>query len=97
MSASTDRHMKLALRVLKYLKATSHLQLKFSSSESFSLAAFCDLNWGCCIDARRSIIEYCIYLRDSLVSLKSKKQTTMARSLAKVAYRAIVSTMSELL
>lgn len=97
VNAHTDRHMKLALRVLKYLKGTVQYQLKFTPSTHFNLAAFCDSNWDCCVDTRRSITGYCIYFGNCLISWKSKKQTTVTRSYAEAEYRVIAATVAEVL
>ena len=45
----------------------------------------------------RSTIGYCFFLGDSLISWRSKKQTVVPRSSAKVKYRAFTDTTSELL
>lgn len=78
MATPTDQHWKLGLRVLKYLQGTKHLQLVFKPSREPKLTASSDSDWGCCLDSRKSISEYCIFYGDCLISWKTKKQVTIA-------------------
>ncbi|KAL0307734.1 UNVERIFIED_CONTAM: Retrovirus-related Pol polyprotein from transposon RE1 [Sesamum angustifolium] len=48
-------------------------------------------------DDRKSTSEYCTYVGEDLVTWRSKKQTTVARSSAEAKYRAMAHTTSEIL
>lgn len=61
------------------------------------LETYSDVDWECCVDFRKSLTSYCIFLGSCLISWKTKKQTTIARSSAKAEYRALATTILELL
>ena len=96
MHESRKPHWDVALRVLRYIKGTLDQVLLFPSINNFDLKAFCDSDWTGCNVTRRSITRYCIFLRDFLISWKSKKQTNVSRSSAKAKYRAMENTCLEL-
>ncbi|PHT73444.1 hypothetical protein T459_24229 [Capsicum annuum] len=67
-----------------------------SSARKDVLTANCDADWAACAFSRRSITGFTIKLGDSLVSWKSKKQSTASRSSAESEYRSLASTIAEL-
>ncbi|CAL1361831.1 unnamed protein product [Linum trigynum] len=97
MQAPTKAHEDAAIRVLRYLKASPGRGLFFPQSSSLTLTTFCDADWGGCPVTRRSTIGYFIMLGSSPISWRTKKHTVVSRSSAEAEYRAIASTVSEVL
>ncbi|XP_070009951.1 uncharacterized mitochondrial protein AtMg00810-like [Nicotiana sylvestris] len=89
-------HIIVALHLLRYLKGTPDLGLFYSNSTDFSIKAYSDNDWVACPNTRKSVSGFCIFLGDSLVGWKSKKQPVISLSFAEAGYRAISTAVAEL-
>ncbi|XP_026429163.1 uncharacterized protein LOC113325157 [Papaver somniferum] len=97
MSAPRSTHYAAVLRILRYIKGSLHQGLCFSSKSDLTLQAYSDSDWAGDITDRKSITGYCVFLGDSLISWRSKKQSVVSRSSAEAEYRALAHTTSELI
>lgn len=61
------------------------------------MECFTNTDYANCLDTKRLISSYTVFLGDNLISWRSKKQTTVSRSSAIAEYRSIGSAVSELL
>ena len=96
MSAPKMPHLQAAYKVLKYLKKTPGQGLFLSIESKLQLKCFYDADWAACIDTRRYVSCFCIFLDESLISWKCKKQQVVSRSFAKSEYMAIASVTNEI-
>lgn len=95
MAAPTSIHHEATIRVLRYVKTSPAQGLFFRAHSSLQLKAFSDSDWASCPNTRRSVIGYCIFIGNSLISWKSKKQPTVSKSSSGAEYRALATTFYE--
>jgi len=69
----TISHYNAVIRILRYIKGVSSLDLFFSCSNFAHLKTFCYSDWGTCSDLRQSVTSFSVCLKNSLMSWKIKK------------------------
>uniref|UniRef100_A0A3Q7JBS0 Reverse transcriptase Ty1/copia-type domain-containing protein n=1 Tax=Solanum lycopersicum TaxID=4081 RepID=A0A3Q7JBS0_SOLLC len=89
-------HFDATLHVVRYLRLHPGQGLFFTAETSVSLLAYCDADWGSCIDSRRSVSGYHIILGSSPISWKSKKLHSVSLSSAEAEYRSMRCMVAEL-
>ncbi|XP_068640193.1 secreted RxLR effector protein 161-like [Aristolochia californica] len=96
-SAPRTTHWTVVLRILRYLCGTVHHGLLLSSTSDLVLTGYSDADWAGDPTDRKSTTGYCIFLGNSLVAWKSKKQSVVSRSSVEAEYRAMASITAELI
>ncbi|XP_019241983.1 PREDICTED: uncharacterized protein LOC109222026 [Nicotiana attenuata] len=89
--------MEAAMRVVTYVKSCPGMGVLLSATCSDSLSAFCDADWAACPKTCKSVTGYFVKFGSSLISWKSKKQSTISRSSAEAEYRSLASTVAEVI
>ncbi|CDM26217.1 Probable transposable element [Penicillium roqueforti FM164] len=79
LSNPGPQHMKLARRILRYLKGTKNLRLTYQGQLQ-TLRGFTDADWGGCRATRRSTAGYLFKIGSGAISWQSKRQGVVALS-----------------
>lgn len=92
LSQPRTPHLQAAHRVFQSIKASPGQGMFFPTEFDIQLKVFVDADWASCKDSRKSIV----FLGQSLISWKSKKQHTISRSSTKSAYRVLAVATCEI-
>jgi hypothetical protein len=90
-------HPQAVKRIFRYLRHTLDFGLWYSASSSLALHGFSDADFAGCLLDRKSTSGTCQFLRSSLVSWSSRKQSSVAQSTTEAEYVAAASCCSRLL
>nr|CAN68883.1 hypothetical protein VITISV_015907 [Vitis vinifera] len=85
-SCPKESHLSAVKRILRYLKGTMDIGLWYPKGDNFELIGFSDADFAGCKVVRKSTSDTCHFLGHSLVSWHSKKQNSVALSMAEVEY-----------
>jgi transposase InsO family protein len=90
-------HWSGVKRILRYLKGTLDLGLKFeaTSSDDFVLHGYSDADWAGCPESRKSTSGQLFKLGNSLISWRSRKQSIVALSTTEAEYVALCDATQE--
>ena len=87
MAPSCLPHLEAVIQIVRYLKVHPGCGLLYKSNGHLKVEAFTNPNWVGSPSFRRFTTSYCTFLGGNLINLitwKSKKQTFVSRSSAKV-------------
>ncbi|TYJ54483.1 hypothetical protein B9479_004904 [Cryptococcus floricola] len=93
-----DVHLKLALRVLSYVRHTKERGLELGKNESEQkLEVFADADFGGDFRTKRSTSGFVVYFMGSVINWSSKRQPTIATSTMEAEYIATFAALLEIL
>ncbi|XP_059302902.1 uncharacterized mitochondrial protein AtMg00810-like [Lycium ferocissimum] len=95
MHSPKESHMEAAIRLVKYIKQAPGLGILMNSHSLNHLSVHCDADWGSCVNSRRSTTGYLVKYGLSPICWRSKKQATIFKSSAEAEYRAMASSVAE--
>lgn len=95
-SSYNDTHFQHAKRILRYVKGTIDLKLRYKKYENAEpLIGYADADWGNDKNDRKSISGYVFKVFGNTVSWSSKKQPTVSQSSTEAEYVALAYAMNE--
>jgi hypothetical protein len=97
LHALTDEHWVPVKRILRYVKGCTKVGLKIAKNNSLLVSAFSDVDWAGCLDDRRSIGGYAVFLGANLISWSAHKQPTVSRSSTETEYKTDVNATTEVM
>ena len=96
VASHTTVHWVVVLCILQYLRGTVFQSLLLPFTSSLELGAYSDADHGSDLIDRKFVTGFCIFLGDSLISWKSKKQSIVSQSSTEAEYRAMASTTKKI-
>ena len=91
----SEAHLTAVKRILRYLKKTINLGLKYEKLESSTLVGYSEADWAGDLDDRHSTSGNLFLLSGVPVSWLSKKQSTVALSTAEAEYMSLSGATQE--
>ena len=88
----TKEDVKYAEYILRYLKGTKQLKIKYDGSSDARLIGYSDSDWGENRDDRHSTSGYVFLMANSAIAWASQRQKTVALSVGEAEYMELAST-----
>lgn len=90
-------HWNAVKRIMRYLKGTIDLKLKYVYEISDEICGYTDADWVSDVDKRRSCTGFLFTLSGGAITWMSKRQATIALPTAEAEYMALSATIQEAL
>jgi len=79
-------HIVVAKHVMRYLKGTLDFGLSYNGDQDFRLSGYTDSDWAGSVSDRKSTLGCCFSLGSAMISWQSRKQSSIALSMAEAEY-----------
>lgn len=89
------KHWNAVRHLLRYLRGTSKLKLRYTKHGESELQGYSDASWASDLDDRKSTSGYIFMLQDGAVSWCCKRQPPVALSTCEAEYMALSATVQE--
>lgn len=66
----SEAHLEAVHQLLRYLKRETGKGILLKPVIVFQLRAIVDADWAACVDTRRPVTSFCVFLSDSIISLR---------------------------
>jgi hypothetical protein len=90
MIMPTERHWKMAMRIIKYLGSTRTLGPTYAPGGDDELVGYCDADYAGCANTRRSTSGMCFMRAGAFVSARSNIQKSTAASTCEAEYMSLL-------
>lgn len=94
-SHPTKQHWIALKRILRYLRGTANLGLRYTKDSENKLTGYSDADWAGDLTDRHSTSGYVFEMGGAAISWRSKKQTCVALSTAEAEYVALAAATQE--
>ena len=68
MHSPKQSHLEASLRVVRYIEEAPGLGILMPTEETTQLTTYCDLDWGACLETRKSVTCYLVKFGGGLIS-----------------------------
>lgn len=85
-NCNTEEHWVYAKRILRYLKKTKNLGLKYSNIKNNNIEGYVDADWSNDVNDRKSYSGFCFMLSGSVISWNCSKQKCISLSSTEAEY-----------
>ena len=89
LQSPCDSHWDVIVRILRYIKGTPGQGVLYENKGHTQVVGYSDADWADSPTNKHSMSGYCVFIGGNLITWKNKKQDVVARSSAKVEYRAM--------
>jgi hypothetical protein len=89
------QHWNAIQHLLQYLYLTQNMGIELGRSKNFDMTVYTDSDWAGDIDLRRSTTGFVIYVDDSFVAWRSKRQSLVSLSSTEAEFFAITDAIKQ--